>query len=371
MKLLAFYLPQYHAIPENDEWWGKGFTEWTNVKKAKPLFKNQTQPKIPLNNNYYNLLDKSTVEWQTRLMKEYGVYGFCYFHYWFNGKKLLEKPAENLLKWTDIDQPFCFAWANVTWARTWTAVDRATTTWVSSDAEKGKKGILIEQAYGTEKNWTEHYNYLSQFFKDKRYIKVDHKPMFLIYHIKDIPCAQEMFALWNKLAIQDGFPGIHIVSINEAPRNNKYIEAVAQYGNYSNYDYHFWRRVWNRLIHRLKLPFNRRPNILQYETVWKNMVKDPPLEGIKTYPGAVVTYDETPRKGRQASFLVGATPELFEKYLRLQIKKAEQVCHAEFVFVDAWNEWGEGNYLEPDTEHQYAYLEAVRNVMLCKENEGT
>lgn len=365
VKLIAFYLPQYHSIPENDVWWGKGFTEWTNVKKAKPVFKNQTQPKIPLNNNYYNLMDKSTVEWQTGLMREYGIYGFCYFHYWFNGKQLLEKPAENLLKWVDIDQPFCFAWANSTWARTWTVLKEGTTTWVSSDSEKKGNGILLEQTYGTEKNWKEHYNYLRQFFADKRYIKVNNKPMFLIYHLEDIPCAEEMFALWNTLAVQDGFPGIHLVSINELPRNNKYIEAVARYGNYGNYDPRFWRRVYNGLIYRLKLPFDSIANILDYETVWKNMIKEAPIEGIKTYLGALVTYDETPRRGRGASFIADSSPELFEKYLKLQIKKAKEVCHTDFIFIDAWNEWGEGNYLEPDVEHQYAYLEAVKNALEC------
>lgn len=363
MRLLAFYLPQYHSIPENDEWWGKGFTEWTNVKKAKPIFKNQIQPKAPLNNNYYNLMDKSTVEWQTKLMKEYGIYGFCYFHYWFNGKKLLEKPAENLLKWTDIEQPFCFAWANVTWARTWTAVRGAATTWVSSDRKTNEKGILIEQLYGSEEDWQKHYLYLSRFFKDKRYIKVGNKPMFLVYHISDIMHGKEMFAVWNKLAVKDGFSGLHIVSINNMPDQNEYVEAIVQYANYAEYDRHFWTQVYNAVIHRFKLPFPKKASILNYETVWRNMVKAKPIEGYINYPGGFVTYDETPRKGRQACFIKGASPELFEKYLRLQVEKAERDCHTEYVFIDAWNEWGEGNYLEPDTEHGYAYLEAVKNVI--------
>lgn len=363
MKLVAFYLPQYHSIPENDQWWGKGFTEWTNVKKAKTIFRNQIQPKIPLNNNYYNLMDKSTVEWQTKLMKEYGVYGFCYFHYWFTGKKLLEKPAENLLKWKDIEQPFCFAWANVTWARTWTAVKGTATTWVSLDGNRKEKGILIEQLYGEEENWREHYLYLSQFFKDKRYIKVSNKPMFLVYHINDIVHAKEMFALWNNLAVQDGFSGIHIVSINDMPDNNEYVEAVVQYGNYTQYDFHFWTRIYNILIHKLKLSWRPKANILNYEAVWKNLVKKRPLKGIKNYRGGLVTYDETPRKGKQACFIKGASPEVFEKYLRLQIEKAENVCHTEYIFIDAWNEWGEGNYLEPDVEHEYAYLEAIKSIV--------
>ena len=151
MKIIAFYLPQYHQTPENDEWWEEGFTEWTNVKRAKAIHKKQIQPKIPLNNNYYDLMDKKVVEWQTDLMHQYGVYGFCYFHYWFTGKKLLYRPAENLLKWKDINQPFCFEWANSTWARTWTAYSKsATTDWVHADKLESGDGVLLEQKYGTE-----------------------------------------------------------------------------------------------------------------------------------------------------------------------------------------------------------------------------
>ncbi len=363
MKLIAFYLPQYHRIAENDEWWEEGFTEWTNVKRAKKYFKNQTQPKVPLNNNYYDLMNRETVEWQTALMKKYDVYGFCYFHYWFTGRMLLEKPAENLLKWTDIDQPFCFAWANSTWARTWTACKGVLTRWVASDTKKTGKGILIEQTYGDERDWANHYNYFRQFFQDPRYIKEKNKPVVLIYQLHDIPCAVEMFKLWNQLAVEDGFSGIHIVSMNDIPENNEYVEAIAKYAYYSSYDKHPVWEMYNRIVRKFKLPFLQKAVALNYETVWKNLVKEKPVEGIKNYPGAVVTYDETPRRGKQAVFLSGATPELFEKYLKLQIKKAEEVCHAEYIFIDAWNEWGEGNYLEPDTEHGYAYLEAVRNAL--------
>lgn len=340
MKLIAFYLPQYHRTPENDTWWGKGFTEWTNVKKAKPLFKNQTQPKVPLDHNYYNLMDKSTVEWQTGLMKKYGIYGFCYFHYWFNGRRILERPAENLLKWKEIEQPFCFAWANATWARTWTAVKKATTNWVASDSGQQGNGILIEQSYGTESDWQKHYEYLRQFFCDRRYIKVENKPMFLIYRLHDIPNAKEMFRIWNGLAKKDGFSGIHIVSMNMVPEKNQYVEAIAKYGYYPEYDVHIVRKIYNRIVNKLNLPLKRKAEVLNYETVWKNLVRERPIQGITTYPGAVVTYDETPRKGKHACFLSGASPELFEKYLKLQIKKAEQVCHSEFLFIDAWNEWG-------------------------------
>lgn len=359
MKLIAFYLPQFHQIPENDEWWEPGFTEWTNVKRAKKIFKNQTQPKIPLNKNYYDLMDKNTVEWQTDLMKTYGIYGFCYFHYWFNGRKILEKPAENLIKWNDINQFFCFSWANVTWARTWTAFAKFSTNWVDTDKKSNGNGILIEQSYGERQDWIEHYYYLRNFFKDNRYIKVDNKPMFLIYHVEDIECANEMFSAWNELAIEDGFRGIHIVSMNTIVKDNKYIEAVARYGMYGHYDKKILRNYVESLFKSFHLPFAPK-HVLSYEKVWRNILKENPVPNIKTYPGAVVMYDETPRKGKRGTFLEGASPTIFERALREQIKKAEEIYKSDFIFIDAWNEWGEGNYLEPDEEHGYAYLEAVR-----------
>lgn len=361
MKIIAFYLPQYHQIPENDEWWEEGFTEWTNVKRAKPIYRHQVQPKIPLNNNYYDLMDKKTVEWQTNLMHQYGIYGFCYFHYWFTGKKILQRPAENLLKWQEIEQPFCFAWANCTWARTWSAYKGATTDWIAADRKATGDGVLLEQTYGTKADWVGHYNYLRQFFMDARYIKVGNKPVLLIYHIEDIKEAVEMFEIWNQLSCEDGFNGIHIISINTIVKNNRYVEAIARYGLYMKYDFYHLRECKHRLLSAVGI--KKTGLVLNYERVWKNMVKEDPIRGIKTYPGAVVTYDETPRRGKDGTYLKGASPQLFEKYLRMQIEKGKEVYHSEFLFLDAWNEWGEGNYLEPDEIHGYAYLDAVKNAL--------
>lgn len=368
MKAIAFYLPQFHQTPENDKWWEKGFTEWTNVKRARAVYRGQTQPKVPLNDNYYNLLDKKTVEWQTKLMHKYGVYGFCYFHYWFTGKKLLYRPAENLLKWKEIDQPFCFAWANVTWARTWTAYSGATTDWNCVDRKAAGSGVLLEQEYGTEQDWIEHYEYLRSFFGDSRYIKVDNKPVFLIYHVEYIKYAKKMLGIWNELARQDGFNGIHLVSMNTEISDNAYVEAVVRYGQYGKYDRHYLREAGRLLCKFFNIKTNR-GCVLSYKKVWENMIKEAPADGLKTYPGGVVTYDETPRKGKNAVFLRGATPELFEQYIKEQIKKAELVYQSEFIFIDAWNEWGEGNYLEPDQEHGYAYLEALSRALDGEGNE--
>lgn len=193
MKVIAFYLPQFHSIPENDMMWGKGFTEWVNVKKSKPLFKGHYQPRKPLNDNYYNLLDDDIKKWQVNLAKEHGIYGFCFYHYWFNGKKLLEKPVEQFLNNSNLDISFCLSWANEAWSK----------AWVSKSDE-----VLYEQEYGNEKNWEEHFTYLLPFFKDKRYIKENNKPLFIIYRPELIDCLNEMLDYLDKRAKECGFSGI-------------------------------------------------------------------------------------------------------------------------------------------------------------------
>ena len=183
MKVLALYLPQYHCFKENDEWWGKGFTEWTNTKKAKPLYRNHYQPKEPLNDNYYDLSNVDVMINQAKLAKKYGVSGFVYYHYWFNGKKLMEKPLELMRKNKGVDMNYCLSWANEPWTRSW----------------DGKaKEILIDQCYGDKSDWTKHYNYLSNFFSDDRYIKIDNKPVLFIYRINSIENHDEMISLWKK-----------------------------------------------------------------------------------------------------------------------------------------------------------------------------
>ena len=195
MKVLAMYLPQFHRVDENDEWWGEGYTEWTAVKKGEKLFPGHEQPRVPMKHNYYDLLKKETMQWQTELMKKYKVYGMCFYHYYFQkGRKILEKPAENLLKWKDIDMPFCFSWANETWARTWSKLT-GTNTWNSREEkahEIGDDGILLKQEYGGEEDWENHFYYLQPFFEDIRYIRVENKPVFIIYKPDEISCLLQM-----------------------------------------------------------------------------------------------------------------------------------------------------------------------------------
>ena len=196
MKILAMYLPQYHCFKENDEWWGKGFTEWTNTKKAKPLYKNHYQPKEPLNDNYYDLSNKETMEKQAKLAKEYGIYGFVYYHYWFNGKKLLHKPLEDMLLNKKVKINFCLSWANEPWTRSW---------------DGKSKEIIMPQEYGDKNDWVNHYNYFKNFFLDDRYIKINNMPVLFIYRISSIDNFDEMFKKWNELAVEDEFDGIYLV----------------------------------------------------------------------------------------------------------------------------------------------------------------
>lgn len=363
-KVIAYYLPQYHEIPENNEWWGKGFTEWSNVKKAKPFMQEQVQPKVPLNKNYYNLLNKETVVWQTELARQYGIYGFCYFHYYFGyGKKLLEKPAENLLQWKDIDQKFCFFWANVSWVRTWSVVKKHGSSWMPENFEEKKEndnGILIEQRYGNEAQWEEHFNYLFQFFKDERYIKIEGKPFFAIYAICKVCRLEEMLSFWEEKAKEHGFPGLYIVSVNDDSFESTHVDAILQYGHglYSRTNRYRVQRLLQKIDQKIRGEEVR--DVWNYESIWKMIVESKPHGGLHNIPGGLVNYDETPRRGCKGKYFYGSTPQLFEKYMIKQLRRTRDVFDSDYLFLDAWNEWGEGNYLEPDETNRYAYLEALK-----------
>ena len=210
IKALAIYLPQFHEVKENNEWWGRGFTEWTAVKSNEPYFENQRQPRVPYGENYYDLMNKETFEHQAELIKKYGIYGFCFYHYYFkDNKKILEKPVEKLLEWQDINIPFCFNWASESWVRSWSKIYG--NVWgekcENKDIKIGKE-ILLQEYYGEEEAWKEHFNYLLPFFKDRRYIKKDGKPVFIFYNANRIICLSEMIEYWNKLAIENGFEGM-------------------------------------------------------------------------------------------------------------------------------------------------------------------
>lgn len=349
MKIYAMYLPQFHRVPENDEWWGDGFTEWVSVKKAKALFHGHYQPHIPLHGNYYNLLEKETMEWQAELMHQYGIDGMCFYHYWFeNGRKILEKPAENLLAWKDIDMPFCFYWANETWARSWSAI-RGANAWADLEEKKGEnnkeKAILLQQRYGDEEQWIEHFEYMLPFFKDKRYILVDGKPLFMIYKVKDIVCLDRMLRCWQGLAVKAGLNGLYVIG--------------------ANYDSAVTSRVDAFLIHEpsqsmYRLMFDHSKDkvcTLDYSSVWEEILEGS-IEERKTYYSGFVGFDDTPRRGKKGCAVYNTSPELFQRYL-IQLMAKSRAAGNEMVFINAWNEWGEGMHLEPDEKNSMGYLNAV------------
>jgi hypothetical protein len=357
-KTIAYFLPQFHEIPENNMWWGPGFTEWTNLKRARPLFEGHSIIE-PLNDNYYNLLEKDTVIWQTELAKKYSLYGFCYYHYWFKGKKLLEKPAENLLKWNDIDQKFMFMWANHDWTRSWV----------------GGKEILIKQEYGNTNDWKEHIEYLMQFFKDPRYIKVGNKPILLIYITKNIPLLGEMINIWDTECKKNGFDGIFVVdNIRDYKdvRENKFSpgckaitfqEHQVAFSFYRNNNPIFiFKRILKGVLRKLYIA-NRIEAIETYDIVVKNSLKvmrkiNP---NVKTFFSVCLGWDNTPRYGENGYVLSKVTPEKFKKYLA-KTEEYSTKYDQEFIFIACWNEWCEGMVLEPTKKDGYKYLDAIKEV---------
>jgi len=359
MKPIALYLPQYHEIKENSAWWGEGYTEWTAVKKATPLFKGHQQPRIPLNDNYYDLADETggTWKWQADLANKFGVYGFCVYHYWFNGKQLLEKPLQILLKHSEIPINFCVCWANESWTKTWYGLE---------------KEILMKQEYGQSKDWESHFFYLLPFFKDNRYIKVDNKPLLCLYKSADIHCLSEMLDCWRKLAIENGFPGLHIVSSNNAgPREERQHLIDAYYDFQPGCSYNSISTFY-KLKYKLSILAKSFCNFLSGS---QNLERIPDIRYIykaiesrlqvlaravtakPTYPGAFPMWDNTPRRNHKGYTYKNASPDFFRQLLK---KTKDALPNAEFVFLNAWNEWGEGCYLEPDTINRYEYLEAIR-----------
>ncbi|ELI4563254.1 glycoside hydrolase family 99-like domain-containing protein, partial [Escherichia coli] len=353
MKVIAFYLPQYHVIPENDKWWGEGFTEWTNVKRAVPLFSGHNQPRIPLNNNYYNLLDKKTLIWQAGLANQYKIGAMCFYHYWFLGKQLLEKPAEILLENKEINMPFLFSWANEPWTRAW---------------DGSHRNVLMPQSYGTEADWEKHFNYLKPFFEDERYLKHDGKPIFIIYRTANFALCNEWISCWRELSKNTSFKDIHFVSSYTSFENDPrkldfdahlYFEPMCTVGHNLGY---FNKKI-KKINARLKRVINQKfgttyvENTLQYDYLWEKILKK---KINKTqYPGAFVDWDNSARKKSRALVIHGGSPKKFGLYLdKLYKRSIENNCP--FLFINAWNEWAEGTYLEPDEKNKYSYLEELK-----------
>lgn len=350
MRKIAYYLPQFHRVKENDEWWGEGFTEWTNVRKASCLFENHYQPHIPLDDNYYSLDEKKTVEWQTKLANDYGVYGFAYYHYWFEGRLLLEKPVENLLKWKDINQKYFFFWANHDWIK----------------SVEGKQEILMKQNYGDVKDWDKHYNYFLPYFKDDRYIKVDNKPVVGIYILKNIPNVKEMINYWNKKAISDGFNGVYIIESTNVidstliDFNSGSDALVLRQPNaaadkmtkwYARIRKHPKIQQMIKKFYPYKVPYGR----ICKEVIRTSKQFKPEK---KVYYGVFCGWDNTSRHSSRG----WVATDINAKDFRETIVELEKLGETEdFLFINAWNEWAEGMHLEPDKKNKYTFLQAIND----------
>ena len=351
-KIIAFHLPQYHTFPENDEWWGKGFTDWNNVKKAKPLFKRHYQPRVPLNNNYYNMMDYETRKWQAETAKKYGLYGFCYYHYWFNGKLLMEKPLEALLEEKDIDFPFCLCWANEPWTRAW---------------DGGDKDIIMPQQYGDKADWEKHINYLINFFKDDRYIKVNNKPMMVIYRTDNVDECDEMIQYWNNKCNENGFSGIYVIEEVNSFQFHPCCKMSEAYLDFAPWGIFWSKKTIYDYIDKIRKIIPKMRGIKNntfYDTSWKRIInrKYDKEHNKQHYLGAFVGWDNTPRNPTNGLVCLGdSSPKAFGKFFSKLYKKAIN-NNAEYIFINAWNEWAEGAYLEPDEKYGYGYLEQINTI---------
>lgn len=372
-KLIAFYFPQFHSTVENDEWWGEGFHDWKLVKEATPLFRGHNQPRLPIDQDYYNPCNKETLLKQVALAKEYGVGGFMLYHYWFDGKLLLEKPLEMIRDNKEIDFPFCICWANESWTRSWA----------------GRPDVYLQQQqHSPDPNiWTDHFNYLLPFLKDERAIKKDGKPIIIIYQPHLIVDTKQMFELWNRLARDNGLEGIYYI----ANKNHNYATNTSFLENYNgllkfqpreantspdnNHKSILDRMQFLRILPDGIIRYLRKikQEICQYsvissEYIWqiiqKNAYKnDYPKYDLDIYESGFFEWDNTPRYKKKAKIFLPMTRYQKLNNLRLLQKKAIE-HNSEFIFWNAWNEWSESSYLEPDTNLGYENLEIVKEIFV-------
>jgi hypothetical protein len=334
-RLIAFYLPQFHPIPENDGWWGKGFTEWTNVAKARPLFVGHYQPHLPADLGFYDLRLPETRQAQAVLAREYGISGFCYYHYWFKGRRLLERPFTEVLASGEPDFPFCLCWANENWTRRWDGHDEE---------------ILVEQEY-CEEDDKEHIRWLVGAFRDERYIRVDDKPLFLVYRANELPDPVRTAAVWREEARRRGVGDIFLCRVESFAGER---DDPARIGFDASVEF---QPDW---CHFGLARRRGASDVYDYASVVERMLQKE-IPGYTRFPCVMPSWDNAARRRSGATILHGSTPQLYQKWLTRVLRTSE---HGKgtggIVFLNAWNEWAEGNHLEPCQQWGRAYLEATR-----------
>ena len=369
-KLFCFYFPQFYSIPANDKYWGEGFTDWDNVKSCSPQFPGHRQPRIPLD-GYYDQSSPAVIKNQARLAGEYGVDGFAFYHYWFDGELVLGKPVENFLNDTSIKLKFCFTWANETWSKRWVGEDTT---------------IIYQQNHGDDKaEWKKHFEYLVNFFKDSRYETVNGKPIFNIYNPHLIKNSADLFSFWNHLATEQGLPGIHFNAISVTPLSDdrigqEYLSIMDFQPRYAANAMSYSKTAFGKAIDSLrflpepllnqltKLRYSFGGKIIhKYDDVWLKIIENE-LGSVsqERFFGAFVDWDNTARYGKKATIYDGFSVEKFQNYLLCLLNKA----NGGYVFLNAWNEWSECAYLEPDQDNQYRVLEVVKSAVHSHTNKN-
>lgn len=365
-KKIAMYLPQFHETEINNLFWGKGFTDWITVKQAETICSAHKQPRVPLNNNYYDLSLVDNIEWQAKLARQNGIDGFAIYHYWFSSKKkALEKPAELLLAHRSIDIEYMFFWDNSSWKRTWSN-EKFANDWAptmeNKASQKSSSGLLVELEYGSEEDWEKHFNYLLPFFKDHRYIKFGNAPVFGIFNQNNnelLLC--KMFEYWKKLAKKNGFDNLIIIG-------KKNTDGIKCSDYQMLYEPHWmgWDaknypdKILKKCISKI-CEIQKKPLIYNFDTIWNRIIKDAiNCSDEDIMYGAFCGYDDTPRRGIKGRIVEGTNPDKFGSYLS-ELVRISEMQNKPIVFITAWNEWGEGAYLEPDTEWKDRYLSAIKS----------
>lgn len=378
-RVIALYLPQFHPIPENNRWWGPGFTEWTNVAKAKPLFKGHVQPKIPADLGFYDLRLPEVRQQQADLAHEAGIEGFCYYHYWFGGKQLLERPFNEVLASGKPDFPFCLCWANHSWSnKTW-----------NRKSNMQSNSMLIEQTYPGYDDDYNHFMNVLPAFRDKRYITIDGKPVFFLYNPWEHTRVKEWIVTWRKLAQENGLPGLHIVSMCDATLTFKLnqdgtksrvlpnvessqdlFQTVLDMG-FDAVNCIGMRRgemlsegrmlnLCKTILRKAGLPIGK---FFDYSRTVKGFFP-PETKWENVYPTIVPQWDRSPRAATLDGIYVHATPKAFEEHINDALTYIEKKAPEHRIMVlKSWNEWGEGNYVEPDLEFGHGWLEAIKKTI--------
>ncbi len=348
IKPLALYLPQYHAIPENDKWWGRGFTEWTNVKKARPLFPGHYQPHVPHPDiGYYDLSDVDVMRKQADMAKRHGLYGFCFYYYHFaKGKRLLETPINNWLKAVDIDFPFCFAWANENWTRTW---------------DGGNKDVIMPQDYDAE-NMLNMIREMLPAFRDKRYIKINGRPVLFVYRAEIIPRIKATVLRWRDELKKNGFPDLYLVSMQNFKSKNPYemgFDAAAEFApQKTKLFYKNNQKVFPTEFEKYNIDFVGMNDVVKGMSYRKRT-------GYPRIKCICPSWDNSPRKKDNNSRIVtGISTGAFKKFMKSAIKEtiAYGLAADGLLLINAWNEWGEGAHLEPDEKWGYAWLDVIKSI---------